>query len=135
MRTLAADVLMTLLGKSSLSARAWPAAFVLVAGAISGCAGAGDETLHHAFTADPGKYTLYSCRDVDTALSTTTLRITELEQLIARASQGTGGTVMAAVAYRSEYNQARSQLRALKVAAAEKQCVANSEYLSRRSVY
>ena len=93
------------------------------------------ENMYHAFTADPGKYTLYSCRDVDTAMSTTTARITELEQLIARASQGTGGTVMAAVAYRSEYNQARSQLRALKVAAAEKQCVVNSEYSSERSVY
>jgi hypothetical protein len=134
MRIHAADVLMKLIGKS-LSVRAWPAALVLIAGTVSGCAGVGDDTLGHALTADPGKYTLYNCRDVDTAMSTAMLRITELEQLISRASQGTGGTVMAAVAYRSEYNQARSQLRALKVAAAEKQCVVNSEYSSQRSVY
>ena len=106
-----------------------------MAGAISGCAGVGDETLSDSLTSDPGKYTLYNCRDVDTAISTTRLRITELEQLIARASQGSGGTVMAAVAYRSEYSQARGQLRALKVAAAEKQCVVNSEYSSQRSLY
>ena len=116
--------------KSSLSVRVW-----LIAGAVSGCAGVGDGTMGDALTADPGKYILYNCRDVDTAISTTTLRITELEQLIARASQGTGGAAMAAVAYRSEYNQARGQLRALKVAAAEKQCVVNSEYSSGRSVY
>jgi hypothetical protein len=127
--------LMTLLGKSSPSVRAWPAALVLIAGTVSGCAGVGDETLGGALGADPGKYVPYSCGDVDTAISSTTIRITELEQLIARASQGTGGTVMATIAYRSEYNQARSQLRVLKAAAAEKQCVVNSEYLSRRSVY
>ena len=114
--------------------RGWPPALLLIAVAVAGCAGGGDATMDDAF-ADPGKYVLYSCRDVDTGISTTTIRITELEQLISRASQGTGGSVMAAVAYRSEYNQARAQLRALKVAAAEKQCVVNSEYLSRRSVY
>ena len=111
----------------------WPR-LLLIAGALAGCAGGGDATIDDAF-ADPGKYILYSCSDVDTAIASITIRITELEQLIARASQGTGGTIMAAVAYRSEYNQARAQVKALKVTAAEKQCVVNSEYLSRRSLY
>src|SRR6188472_2553307 len=102
--------------------RGWPPAVLLIAVSFAGCAGGGDATMDDAF-ADPGKYVPYSCGDVDTAISSTTIRITELEQLISRASQGTGGSVMAAVAYRSEYNQARAQLRALKVASADKQCV------------
>ena len=112
----------------------WIAA-VFLAGSVGGCAGVGDETLNDALIIDPGKYTPYNCLDIDNSISTTTARVTELEQLISRASQGTGGTVMAAVAYHSEYKQTRAQLRALKRLAADKQCVANSEYLSRRSVY
>jgi len=73
MRTLTADVLMAFVGKSSLSVRAWPAALVLIAGAVSGCAGVGDETLGDALGADPGKYTLYNCRDIDAAISTAML--------------------------------------------------------------
>jgi hypothetical protein len=109
-------------------------ALVLVAGILAGCAGLSDDTLEAALT-DPGKYNVYTCGDVDNAIAATMARITELEQLISRGSQGAGGTVMSAVAYRSEYRLGRAQLRALKAAAAEKQCVANSGFLSRRSLY
>jgi len=135
---------MTLLGKPSIkcgnsdagrSHPAWPAALLLLVGAIiAGCAGISDETLDAALT-EPGRYAPYDCRDLDRAIASTMVRITELEQLIARASQGPGGAVMSAVAYKSEHRQGRAQLRALKVLSAEKQCVINSEYLSRRSVY
>lgn len=107
---------------------------LLLAGLVAGCAGISDEALD-ATLIDPGKYALYDCRDLDRAISSTMIRITELEQLIARASQGPGGGVMSAVAYNSELRQGRGQLRALKALSAEKQCVANNEYLSRRSVY
>lgn len=109
-------------------------ALVLVAGFLAGCAGLSDDTLEAALT-DPGKYNVYTCGDVDNAIAATMARITELEQLISRGSQGAGGAVMSAVAYRSEYRLGRAQLRALKAAAAEKQCVANSGFLSRRSLY
>jgi hypothetical protein len=101
---------------------------------LSGCVGMTDETLDAALT-DPTKYALYDCRDLDRAISSTMIRLTELEQLIARASQGPGGAVMSAIAYNAELRQGRGQLKALKALSAEKQCVANNEYLSRRSLY
>jgi hypothetical protein len=110
------------------------AATILIAGGVAGCTGIGEENWDNAL-AEPGKYTLYSCRDMETSISNTTARLTELEQLISRASQGPGGALMSAVAYQTEYRQSRAQLRALKLTAAEKQCVVNSDYLSRRSVY
>jgi hypothetical protein len=76
-------------------------ALVLVAG-VFGCAGVSDDTLEAALT-DPGKYNVYTCGDVDNAIAATMARITELERLISRGSQGPGGAVMSAVAYRSEY--------------------------------
>src|SRR3954452_11982207 len=110
------------------------APIVLVFMAVAGCAGFIDESFDAAL-ADPGKYALYNCRDLESAISSTMIRITELEQLIARASQGPGGAVMSAVAYNAELRQGRGQLKALKALAAEKQCVANDEYRSRRSIY
>lgn len=110
------------------------AATVLIAGIVTGCAGMSDETMEDAL-AEPGKYNVYSCRDVENAMLSTAARVAELEQLMSRAAQGTGGSVMGAVAYGTEYKQGRAQLRALKAAAAEKQCVINSDYLSRRSLY
>src|SRR4051795_6361513 len=74
------------------------AASLLLAALVSGCAGISDETLDAVVT-DPGKYILYNCSDFDKIISSTTIRMTELEQLIARASQGPGGAVMSAVAY------------------------------------
>ena len=107
---------------------------MLFAGLVSGCAGISDVTFDAAVT-DPGKYSPYTCSDFDKVISSTMIRITELEQLIARASQGPGGEVMSAVAYSSELRQARGQVRVMKTLAAEKQCGANDGYLSRRSVY
>ena len=65
MRTLAADVFNDPPRQVVALCSSWTAPLVLIAGAVSGCAGVGDETFGDALTADPGKYTLYNCRDVD----------------------------------------------------------------------
>ena len=85
--------------------------------------------------ADPGKYRVYTCSDLQTAALEEQTRATELEQLLARSSQGTGGAVMGAIAYRSEYNQVRARLRTIKASAQNQSCSTSSPHSSGRALY
>jgi hypothetical protein len=102
----------------------------LITSGVSGCGTISDQLL-----SDPRRYTVYACSNVDAEMKATRDRILELEQLMSRASQATGGEVANVIAYRSEYLQNKSRLTALVQAAAEKKCATESEYLSGRSVY
>jgi hypothetical protein len=59
----------------------------------------------------------------------------ELEQLMARASQGSGGSFVNAIAYRTEYERAGSDLKELQKASADKQCAFSSRLSSGRAVF
>jgi hypothetical protein len=90
--------------------RSVSAAALLALGlALSGCAEMGDG-MSAAF-ADPAKYELYDCKQLDAERKTLATRSAELEGLMAKAQTGFAGPVVAEVAYRNEYISVRGQSR------------------------
>jgi hypothetical protein len=87
-------------------AAATPALLVL-GGLLCGCAQMG-ETLSPAFV-DPAKYDLYDCKQLETERTALATRAAELQGLMAKAETGTGGAVVAEVAYRNDYVSVRAQ--------------------------
>ena len=87
-------------------AAAMLALFALGAG-LSGCAGVGD-TISPAF-ADPAKYDLYDCKQLETERKSLASRIADVQRLMAKAETGVAGSVVAEVAYRNDYIALRGQ--------------------------
>src|SRR5712671_5788865 len=88
--------------------RAASAAAMLAFGVgLSGCADMGD-TLSSAF-ADPAKYDLYECKQLETERKTLATRAAELQGLMAKAETGVGGSVVSELAYRNDYIAVRGQ--------------------------
>ncbi|MBR1154271.1 twin-arginine translocation pathway signal [Bradyrhizobium sp. JYMT SZCCT0428] len=74
---------------------------LLAAGAgLSGCASVGDN-VSTAF-ADPAKYDLYECKQLETERVKIAGRKAELQGLMAKAETGVGGSVVSELAYRNE---------------------------------
>src|SRR5258705_10656359 len=67
---------------------------------LSGCADMGD-TLSPAF-ADPAKYELYDCKQLEAERKTLATRSAELQGLTAKAVPGLAGPRVAELAYRNE---------------------------------
>ena len=75
---------------------------VLLAGAaLSGCAGM-SETVAPAF-ADPGKYELYDCKQLEAERKSLATRTADLQKLMDKAETGAGGAVVSELAYRNDY--------------------------------
>ncbi len=109
------------------------AAAVLLSASLAGCGSISEQSVS-AF-ASPGKYQVYTCKDLEERTTERRQRQIELEQLMARASQGAGGEFVNSVAYRSEYLQTRGDLTELKKAGADKQCATESQFSSGRAVF
>jgi hypothetical protein len=77
--------------------------------AVSGCAGMGD-SVSTAF-ADPAKYELYDCKQLEGERKNLANRAAELQGLMAKAETGVGGSVVAELAYRNDYVAVRGQSR------------------------
>ena len=78
---------------------------------------------------------MYTCADVESGIAGLLVRQRELEQLMARASQGAGGEFINTIAYRGEYAQARGELVELAKAKADKQCASENQFSSGRAVF
>jgi hypothetical protein len=90
--------------------RAATAMALLVIGiGLSGCAGMSD-SMSTAF-ADPAKYDLYECKQLEGERKTLANRAAELQGLMAKAETGVAGPVVAELAYRNEYVSVRGQAR------------------------
>jgi hypothetical protein len=93
---------------------------LLVAGVtLAGCAldeGPGQ------LAVDPGRYQFYHCNDLAARMGTLQSRENELRSLMAKASEGGGGTVIGALAYRADYEAVLSEQKMLQRTAAEKKC-------------
>lgn len=87
----------------SSSQRAGCAVVALVAAgfALSGCAGV-SETIAPAF-ADPAKYELYDCKQLEGERKALAVRTADLQKLMDKAETGTGGAVVSELAYRNDY--------------------------------
>jgi hypothetical protein len=95
-----------------LSLRGAAAAVLLVLGAglgvgLSGCADMSD-SMTSAF-ADPAKYDLYECKQLEPERKSLAVREAELQGLMAKADTGVAGPVVAELAYRNEYISLRGQ--------------------------
>ena len=76
-------------------------ALLLSAVGLGGCAGMSDG-ISTAF-ADPAKYDLYDCKQLETARKELAARQAELQGLMTKAETGTGGVLVAELAYRNEF--------------------------------
>ena len=82
-------------------------AWLLLALSLPGCADMSD-SVSLAF-ADPAKYDLYDCKQLEPERKRLAARSAELQGLMAKAETGVGGAVVAEVAYRNEYLAVRGQ--------------------------
>jgi hypothetical protein len=81
---------------------------LLVPGALlSGCADMSDG-MTSAF-ADPAKYNLYNCKQLEAERKNLATRMAELQGLMNKAQDGFAGPVVAEVAYRNDYIAMRGQ--------------------------
>jgi hypothetical protein len=74
---------------------------------LSGCAGVSD-AISPAF-ADPAKYDLYDCRQLETERKSLASRTAELQGLMMKAETGVAGSVVSEMAYRNDYIALRGQ--------------------------
>lgn len=74
---------------------------------LSGCAGM-SETIAPAF-ADPGRYELYDCKQLETERKALATRTADLQKLMDKAETGAGGAVVSELAYRNDYIAVRGQ--------------------------
>ncbi len=84
-----------------------PMALLALGFALSGCADMSD-SMTSAF-ADPAKYDLYECTQLEPERKNLANRAAELQGLMAKAETGVGGAVVAELAYRNDYIAVRGQ--------------------------
>ena len=82
-------------------------ALVALGAGLSGCAGMSD-TISPAF-ADPAKYDLYDCKQLEPERKSLASRTAELQGLMRKAETGVAGPVVAEMAYRNDYIALRGQ--------------------------
>jgi hypothetical protein len=74
---------------------------------LSGCADMSDG-MTSAF-ADPAKYNLYDCKQLEAERKNLTIRMAELQGLMSKAQDGFAGPAIAEIAYRNDYIAVRGQ--------------------------
>jgi len=82
-------------------------ALVALGVGLSGCAGMSD-TISPAF-ADPAKYDLYDCKQLEPERKSLAARTAEVQGLMTKAETGVAGSVVAEMAYRNDYIALRGQ--------------------------
>jgi len=92
----------------------------LAAGALGGC-GVSEQGIG-TLTLDPGRYVLYHCNDLVDRLKGLINREKELRNLMDKAGESTGGALIGALSYRTEYETVLSDQKLVRRMAAEKKC-------------
>jgi hypothetical protein len=91
---------------------------------LSGCADMSDN-VSTAF-ADPAKYDLYECKQLEPERKSLAARAAELQGLMAKAQTGVAGPVVAELAYRNDYIAVRGQAKLAEEAWQRNKCVATA---------
>jgi len=92
---------------------------VLLGSVLAGCSTGGEGML---LLVDSGKYQYHTCGQIADAAKAISGRREELATLIARAEQGTGGAIVGAIAYRTEYTTTGQELQVIEATARAKNC-------------
>jgi hypothetical protein len=90
-----------------LSRQAAAAGLLALGFALSGCAEMSDNMT--AAFADPARYELYDCKQLETERQSLAKKEAELQGLMAKAETGVGGAVVSELAYRNDYVALRGQ--------------------------
>ena len=93
--------------RARLACGATLAALLALGPLLAGCAGMSD-SMSTAF-ADPAKYDLYDCKQLQAERKSLATRMAELQGLMAKAQAGAAGPVVAEVAYSNDYIALRGQ--------------------------
>lgn len=104
-------------------------------GAIAACVLLGACSSAEDIFVAPGKYAIYNCKVIEAQGRTSSARERELKGLMDKASQGSGGAVVNALAYRNEYIATQGELKQLEQAAVEKKCDIPWRSVSDRSMF
>jgi hypothetical protein len=96
------------------------AAIALLAMALTGAAGC--STSVDSYIIDPGHYSAYHCDELVDRLKELRKRQNDLRNLMEKASEGGGGTVIGGMSYRANYERAVGEERVLRRTAADKKC-------------
>jgi hypothetical protein len=72
--------------------------------------------------ADPGEYEFHTCEQLASVRPGLKTRAQELKLLMDHAEQSVGGTVVNAIAYKTDYITATEQLKVLDATARDKKC-------------
>jgi len=91
---------------------------------LGGCAGMSDMAMS-AF-ADPAKYDMFDCKQLQDARQGLAVRAAELQGLMAKADTGVAGPIVAEVAYRNDYISTRASSKLADEAWQRNNCVAVS---------
>jgi hypothetical protein len=87
---------------------------------LGGCVLAPD-SLEPAFS-DPAKFDILGCKDLNEREQALAKREQEMRELMDKASQGTGGAVASALAYRTDYLNVRGELKQVRAVVERKEC-------------
>ena len=105
--TVSASVFETSFRPLPLQAAAMTLVALVLGFGLSGCAEMGD-SVSVAF-ADPAKYDLYDCKQLEPERKGLAVRLAEQEGLMAKAQSGTAGPLVGELAYRNEIIAIRGQ--------------------------
>lgn len=104
---------------------------LLAATALSGC-GLSDGV--GGLLVDPARYSAYHCKELIEESQNLAKREKQLRDLMDKASEGGGGTIIGTLAYRTDYDTVLEQQKLLKRTAAEQKCELVPTYSSDRTI-
>jgi hypothetical protein len=110
------------------------AAVIALLVALTGCSSLGEQ-FGGSVWVTPGKYIYHDCGRLLQTDRGMANRQKELEELMTRAAQGTGGAVIGQAVYRTEYQQVLGERSALAATLSQKRCAIDSPRPSERSVF
>jgi hypothetical protein len=103
----------------------------LAMAALSGCGGDGVAAL----LVDPARYSAYHCKELIAESKNLANREKQLHDLMDKASEGGGGSVIGTLAYRSDYETVLEQQKLLKRAVAAQKCELVPAYSSDGTIH
>ena len=71
---------------------------------------------------DPAKFDILACKDLNEREQVLAKREQEMRELMDKASQGTGGAIANALAYRTDYLNVRGELKQVREVVQRKEC-------------
>ncbi len=98
----------------------------MLAATLGGCA-MNTDTLNANLMSDPLKYEFYDCRQMEVQMKSLVVNEQKLHDLIVRAEQGTGGGVIATLAYKNDYLKVRADIQLLRQAQVRRNCIRQTE--------